>query len=299
MGQHSRAADGKARTGARPALRRGAESVRRTATGTLSWIARTRHSHQIAPDDRQRRLRRRRAHAAGARACRASSASDAVRCGARSTCWNRKAASPGTRAAAPSSRPTAGEAKTTAGRRADVGGDLPAAPNWRSNTSSSTSIRWKSSKCGWRSSRSIARLAAFRASQAEINRLQALAEETRTASDPATYERANSRFHRTIAEAARNALFLAIFDTLHASQRDVGWRRLGENAHCYKRQSVYAGYHQEIWRRDRRPPRRSRPGADASTSERRAEPHPSTRFPWDGSQAVAGRDTAANLLRRL
>jgi DNA-binding FadR family transcriptional regulator len=93
----------------------------------------------------------------------------------------------------------------------------------------------------------IARVAAFRASQAEINRLQTLAEETRTAADPDTYERADGRFHRTIAEAARNALFLAIFDTLHASQRDVGWRRLGENAHCYKRQSVYAGYHLEIW----------------------------------------------------
>ena len=92
----------------------------------------------------------------------------------------------------------------------------------------------------------IARVAAFRASQAEINRLQALAEETRTAGDPDTYERADARFHRTIAEAARNALFLAIFDTLHASQRDVGWRRLGENAHCYKRQSVYAGFHEEI-----------------------------------------------------
>jgi DNA-binding FadR family transcriptional regulator len=26
----------------------------------------------------------------------------------------------------------------------------------------------------------------------------------------------------------------------------VGWRRLGENAHCYKRQSVYAGFHEEI-----------------------------------------------------
>jgi DNA-binding FadR family transcriptional regulator len=92
----------------------------------------------------------------------------------------------------------------------------------------------------------IARLAAFRASQAEIKRLQALASETRTASDPVSYEKADAGFHRTIAEAARNALFLAIFDTLHASQRDSGWRRLGENAHCYKRQSVYAGFHEEI-----------------------------------------------------
>jgi DNA-binding FadR family transcriptional regulator len=92
----------------------------------------------------------------------------------------------------------------------------------------------------------MARLAAFRASQAEINRLQLLAEETRAAADPAGYEQADARFHRTIAEVARNALFLAVFDTLHASQRDVGWRRLGENAHCFKRQSVYADFHQEI-----------------------------------------------------
>lgn len=92
----------------------------------------------------------------------------------------------------------------------------------------------------------MARLAAFRASQTEINRLQTLAEDTRSAADPTSYEQADARFHRTIAEVARNSLFLAVFDTLHASQRDLGWRRLGENAHCYKRQSVYADFHQEI-----------------------------------------------------
>jgi DNA-binding FadR family transcriptional regulator len=92
----------------------------------------------------------------------------------------------------------------------------------------------------------MARLAALRASQSEIKRLQTLAAKTRTASDAETYERADSLFHRTIAEAARNTLFLAFFDTMRASQRDVGWRRLGENAHCYKRQSVYAGFHESI-----------------------------------------------------
>ncbi|HVO02409.1 MAG TPA: FCD domain-containing protein [Candidatus Cybelea sp.] len=92
----------------------------------------------------------------------------------------------------------------------------------------------------------MARLAAFRASQSEINKLNAMADETRAAADSASYEAADARFHRTIAEVARNALFLAVFDTLHASQRDPGWRRLGENAHCFKRQSVYAGFHREI-----------------------------------------------------
>jgi GntR family transcriptional repressor for pyruvate dehydrogenase complex len=92
----------------------------------------------------------------------------------------------------------------------------------------------------------MARLAAFRATQAEIHRLQALAGETRTAADPATYEKADALFHRTIAEIAQNRLYLAVFDTIHASQRDPGWRRLGENAHCFKRQSVYADFHEEI-----------------------------------------------------
>lgn len=92
----------------------------------------------------------------------------------------------------------------------------------------------------------MARLAAFRASQAEINRLQILAEETRSAADTVAYQEADARFHRTIAEVARNSLFLAVFDTLHASQRNTGWQRLGENANCYKRQSVYADFHHEI-----------------------------------------------------
>jgi DNA-binding FadR family transcriptional regulator len=92
----------------------------------------------------------------------------------------------------------------------------------------------------------MARLAALRASQSEIKRLQTLAGKTRAAGDAETYERADSLFHRTIAEAARNTLFLAFFDTMRASQRDVAWRRLGENAHCYKRQSVYATFHEAI-----------------------------------------------------
>jgi DNA-binding FadR family transcriptional regulator len=92
----------------------------------------------------------------------------------------------------------------------------------------------------------MARLAALRASQSEIKRLTTLAAKTRSASDAEAYERADSLFHRTIAEAARNTLFLAFFDTIRASQRDVAWRRLGENSHCYKRQSVYAGFHEAI-----------------------------------------------------
>lgn len=92
----------------------------------------------------------------------------------------------------------------------------------------------------------MARLAAIRASQCDIKKLQRLADETREASDPLAYEDADEKFHRAIAEASRNALFLAMFDMLRSCRRDAAWRRLGENAHCYKRQAVYAGFHREI-----------------------------------------------------
>lgn len=93
----------------------------------------------------------------------------------------------------------------------------------------------------------VARLAALRASQADIRRLEGLVGATKDASDPLVYEKADEAFHRAVAEAARNALFLALFDVLSASRRDATWRRLGENAHCFKRQSVHSTSHQEIY----------------------------------------------------
>lgn len=92
----------------------------------------------------------------------------------------------------------------------------------------------------------MARLAALRASQCDIRKLQRLADETREATESAAYEEADESFHRAVAEASRNALFVAMFDMLHACRRDAAWRRLGENARCYKRQSVYADFHREI-----------------------------------------------------
>jgi DNA-binding FadR family transcriptional regulator len=92
----------------------------------------------------------------------------------------------------------------------------------------------------------LARMAALRASRCDIDRLRELAEETRAATTAEAYERADALFHRRIAEAVRNALFLALFDTLWAAGRDEGWRRLGENGRCYKRQSVYARFHRDI-----------------------------------------------------
>jgi DNA-binding FadR family transcriptional regulator len=92
----------------------------------------------------------------------------------------------------------------------------------------------------------MARLAALRASRCDIDKLHRLAEETATASEPGQYEAADVAFHRRVAEASRNALFLSLCDTLSASRNDDAWRRIGENAHCYKRQAVHSGFHTEI-----------------------------------------------------
>ena len=92
----------------------------------------------------------------------------------------------------------------------------------------------------------MARLAAIRASRCDIERLTRLAEETRAAPDAARYEKANDAFHRRIAEAARNALFLTLLDAVTEMLRGLACERLGESAHCYKRQAVHADFHGEI-----------------------------------------------------
>src|SRR5260221_2488676 len=92
----------------------------------------------------------------------------------------------------------------------------------------------------------MARLAALRASQCDMRKLHRFSDETRDATDPAVYQQADENFHRAVAEASRNSLFLAIFNMLSSGQRDATWRHLGENGRCYKRQSVHAACHQEI-----------------------------------------------------
>jgi DNA-binding FadR family transcriptional regulator len=92
----------------------------------------------------------------------------------------------------------------------------------------------------------VARLAAIRASPSEIRMLLRLAEESRTAKGPEDYEKADAAFHRAVVEAAHNALFMAVFDAVGESRRDLGWQRLGENGRCYKRQATFAEFHIEI-----------------------------------------------------
>ena len=57
---------------------------------------------------------------------------------------------------------------------------------------------------------------------------------------------ADAAFHRKIAEAARNTLFLSIYDALSDIRSDASWSNLGENAKCFKRQALYAHLHGEL-----------------------------------------------------
>lgn len=69
----------------------------------------------------------------------------------------------------------------------------------------------------------MAREAAMFVSRGDLHRIEAAAERARAASSWAEYERQDDLFHRAIAEAADNALLLALFDSLNRVRREVAW----------------------------------------------------------------------------
>lgn len=92
----------------------------------------------------------------------------------------------------------------------------------------------------------LARFAALRASRFDIEELTALAEATRVASTPLAYERADAAFHRRVALAARNALFLAVFDAVLGAIEQASWHGVRETAHCSKNKEVNSRFHKEV-----------------------------------------------------
>ncbi len=76
----------------------------------------------------------------------------------------------------------------------------------------------------------LARLAAIRATNGDIERLLHLAERTASSSDADGYELWDSALHRAIAEAAGNSLLLAIFDLVDQIRQDMNWQVVRERA---------------------------------------------------------------------
>ncbi|QPC43827.1 FadR family transcriptional regulator [Kaustia mangrovi] len=72
----------------------------------------------------------------------------------------------------------------------------------------------------------IAREAAFHATADDIAAMRHCVARMRMAESWRHYERLDNELHRRVAEAARNTLLLALFDTLNAVRRTVVWGRL-------------------------------------------------------------------------
>ncbi|MEC5412059.1 FCD domain-containing protein [Aurantimonas sp. C2-5-R2] len=72
----------------------------------------------------------------------------------------------------------------------------------------------------------LAREAALHATIDDIRALRLCVSSARQAETWRQYENWDNRLHRTIAEAGKNALLLAIFDTINAVRRTVVWGRL-------------------------------------------------------------------------
>lgn len=92
----------------------------------------------------------------------------------------------------------------------------------------------------------LATLAALRATADDIERLSVFAARTATAGDADSYELWDGSFHRRIAEAAGNRLFLALFDAVNAVRKETAWERLREAARGADRQALYAEQHRRI-----------------------------------------------------
>jgi len=92
----------------------------------------------------------------------------------------------------------------------------------------------------------LARLAALRATRADIDKLFESAEVSRSAAGPESYEKADAAFHRRIAIAARNPLLITIFDAVMHVASDRSWRHGRETAHCINNQARYAAAHRRI-----------------------------------------------------
>ena len=94
----------------------------------------------------------------------------------------------------------------------------------------------------------LARLAAVRASVAEIADLRLMARKCATATSFAIYEKWDESLHSAIARGARNRTLVALFNGLNAIRRAVIWDRLRERRQKLDReeQHEYSEQHEAI-----------------------------------------------------
>ncbi|AUG54502.1 FadR/GntR family transcriptional regulator [Thalassospira marina] len=93
---------------------------------------------------------------------------------------------------------------------------------------------------------SMARFAALRASQADIDAMRTMVENAANAKNQADYEKWDSAFHQKLAESVRNTLFLAVFEAVNAVRRDAAWSRMRESSHSDRLISTLSDQHRNI-----------------------------------------------------
>lgn len=92
----------------------------------------------------------------------------------------------------------------------------------------------------------LARHAALRAAPVDVAAIRKLAERSRAAESDGDYERWDAAFHRRIAVAMRNGLFLAVFEAIEAVRDDPAWRRLREGTRSPARREALGAEHLDI-----------------------------------------------------
>ncbi len=92
----------------------------------------------------------------------------------------------------------------------------------------------------------LAALAALRASGEELGRIDHAAERAAAADDPQGYERWDGRLHHEIAVAARNRLFLALYQGVDAVRARTAWRDARARAHDADGADLLAAEHRRV-----------------------------------------------------
>uniref|UniRef100_UPI003BAD9EFA FadR/GntR family transcriptional regulator n=1 Tax=Stappia sp. TaxID=1870903 RepID=UPI003BAD9EFA len=92
----------------------------------------------------------------------------------------------------------------------------------------------------------LARLAALRASAAEIARMDEIARKVASADDLDSRELWDGALHRAIATAAGNTLLLAMFDVVDRVRQDDTWRHVREALRTRGSMSLYVSQHSEL-----------------------------------------------------
>lgn len=92
----------------------------------------------------------------------------------------------------------------------------------------------------------IAQLAALRARPEAIARIAAIVDRLDATTDADERELWDSAFHREIARAAENRMFLMIFDAIDRARHDNQWRALRERARSMTNFAIYQKQHRAI-----------------------------------------------------